>query len=120
MCLVQGREGHCGEKTCVKGVVLFCVLLCSVFCCERELVLKVLCCFVFSFVLFCSERELVCKVDEWCRWTRETPSFNVTRPETRRWGGHIWAEVGWQNLRLGGGVAKFPHFPQGLYFAFTT
>ena len=75
---------------------------------------------MLSCVLFCSEWELVWKVDEWCRWTRETPSFNVTRPETRRWGGHIWGEVGWQNWKLGGGVAKFPHFPQGLYFAFAT
>ena len=38
MCLVQGREGHCGEKTCVKGVVLFCVLLCSVLFWERTCV----------------------------------------------------------------------------------
>ena len=79
----------------------------------------VLCCFVFSCVLFCSERELVWEVDEWCRWTRETPSFNVTRPKTRRRGGHIWGEVGWQNFHISPKGFTLPLPPDHIPFLWT-
>ena len=74
---------------------------------------------MFSCVLFCSERELVWEVDEWCRWTRETPSFNVTRPETRRWGGHIWGEVGWQNFYISPKGFTLPLPPDHIPFLWT-